>query len=90
MMQIFTRLITKILQALLFAYQCFVSPFLPRSCIFKITCSNFAKRALKKYPVFKAIKFITLRLLMCNNYLFLQKIIRRKKLLLKNSASKNH
>ncbi len=56
------------LQLLLFLYQSCISPFLPRSCIFKPTCSCYAQGVLKKYTLPKALYLIIKRLVRCNPF----------------------
>lgn len=47
-------------------YQCMLSPFLPNSCRFQPTCSEYALQAFRKYPVFKAFKLSFKRISRCH------------------------
>ena len=73
------KIVKKLCILFVLFYKFVISPFLPRSCLFKITCSTFAINVLKKYTILKAIKLIVFRLLICNNCNRLNKIIRRNK-----------
>ena len=49
-------------------YKYCISPLLPQSCIFQPTCSEYAKQAIKKYPLYKAIYLILRRILRCHTF----------------------
>ncbi|QEK39609.1 membrane protein insertion efficiency factor YidD [Candidatus Sneabacter namystus] len=52
------------------AYQYLISPVLFRNCcIFHISCSSYALRALRKYRIEKAILLTTIRIARCNTFL---------------------
>jgi len=43
-----------------------ISPFLPRSCRFTPTCSEYAREALKQFGFFKGIWLGTKRIIRCH------------------------
>jgi len=47
-------------------YQIFLSPWLPNSCRFTPTCSQYAIEALKVHGPFKGLWLATWRILRCN------------------------
>jgi hypothetical protein len=47
-------------------YQKFISPYLPTSCIFYPTCSEYTKQAIEKYGILKGLIFGIWRVLRCN------------------------
>ena len=49
-------------------YQKLLSPWLPPTCRFTPTCSQYAKEALKKYGVFQGIFLALKRLLKCHPF----------------------
>ncbi|MCX5709356.1 MAG: membrane protein insertion efficiency factor YidD [Candidatus Omnitrophica bacterium] len=49
-------------------YQKAVRPFLPRSCRFTPSCSEYSKQALEKYGVIKGGALAGKRLLCCHPY----------------------
>lgn len=49
-------------------YQKVISPFLPPSCRFIPTCSEYSYQALKKYGVFKGSILSLWRILRCNPF----------------------
>jgi len=53
---------------IIFLYQKMISPWLPSSCRFYPSCSNYSKNAILKHGIFKGI-FLTLkRLLKCHPF----------------------
>ena len=48
------------------AYQLVISPWLPNSCRFTPTCSQYGIEALQKHGLFKGGYLLTKRLLRCN------------------------
>lgn len=56
----------KILIFLIELYQNYVAPFLPKSCRFYPTCSNYAKEALIKYGFIKGSIKALIRLSKCH------------------------
>jgi putative membrane protein insertion efficiency factor len=48
-----SRLPRLLVRALIRGYQKLISPFLPASCRFSPTCSNYALQAVDKYGVLK-------------------------------------
>ncbi|HDZ89323.1 MAG: membrane protein insertion efficiency factor YidD [Deltaproteobacteria bacterium] len=49
-------------------YQHLVSPFLPPSCRFYPTCSNYARLAFKKYGILKGGWLALVRISKCNPF----------------------
>ncbi|MCE2416393.1 membrane protein insertion efficiency factor YidD [Candidatus Poribacteria bacterium] len=49
-------------------YRRFISPFLPPSCRFYPTCSQYALQALKRYGAFKGCWLTIKRLSKCHPY----------------------
>lgn len=49
-------------------YQKFISPFLPRSCRFYPTCSQYSKEAIIKYGILKGSIKSIIRILKCNPF----------------------
>jgi len=47
-------------------YQILISPYLPNSCRYTPTCSNYAIEALKKHGVIKGVYLSIRRILSCN------------------------
>ncbi len=47
-------------------YQKFISPYLPKSCRYTPTCSQYAVEALKKYGLFKGGWLAFRRILRCH------------------------
>jgi putative membrane protein insertion efficiency factor len=49
-------------------YQIAISPFLPPSCRFEPSCSQYGTQAFKKYHFFKALYLTIWRILRCNPF----------------------
>ncbi|MBC8313460.1 MAG: membrane protein insertion efficiency factor YidD [Candidatus Cloacimonetes bacterium] len=49
-------------------YQNLISPMFPKSCRFVPSCSNYSKRAFKKYGIFKGFYLSVYRILRCNPF----------------------
>lgn len=47
-------------------YKFFISPFLPKSCRFDPSCSQYALESLNKHNVLKAITLIFKRIIKCH------------------------
>ncbi|MEY3854286.1 MAG: hypothetical protein RIS68_300 [Bacteroidota bacterium] len=47
-------------------YQSLLSPFLPNSCRFQPTCSEYAKQAFIKYGFFKGFRLAIRRISRCH------------------------
>ena len=60
------KVISKILITLIKFYQYFISPFLPKSCKFQPTCSEYAIIALSKYKL-KGIMMTIKRVIKCSS-----------------------
>ena len=50
------------------AYKKFVSPFLPKSCRYYPTCSDYAREAIEKFGVLKGITMSAGRVLRCHPF----------------------
>jgi uncharacterized protein len=61
-------LIKKFLLALIDFYKKAISPYLPRSCRFTPTCSEYAKQAIIKHGAFKGIGLAIYRVSRCNPF----------------------
>lgn len=57
---------TFILKILVKGYQRLISPFLPPSCRFYPSCSQYCLEALEKHPLHRALWLSTWRLLRCH------------------------
>ncbi|UCG78912.1 MAG: membrane protein insertion efficiency factor YidD [Nitrospirota bacterium] len=58
-------------QAMIFlirAYQYMISPFLPSSCRFSPTCSEYSKEAIEKYGPLKGSILTIKRILKCHPF----------------------
>ncbi len=62
----FRQILTAPLLLLIRFYQRFISPYLPNSCRYTPTCSQYAVEALKKYGLFKGGWLAFKRILRCN------------------------
>ncbi|CAN5726091.1 membrane protein insertion efficiency factor YidD [soil metagenome] len=49
-------------------YQTWISPFLPPSCRFTPTCSEYTKQAVEKYGAFRGTWMGTKRILRCQPF----------------------
>lgn len=49
-------------------YQIFISPILPKSCIFNPTCSEYAIIAIKKYGIIYGLYLSIKRIIRCHPY----------------------
>jgi len=49
-------------------YQKFISPFLPPSCRFVPSCSEYSYQAIEKYGILKGMILATWRILRCNPF----------------------
>ncbi|MGB9891510.1 MULTISPECIES: membrane protein insertion efficiency factor YidD [Thermodesulfovibrio] len=58
---------SKILLILIKIYRRFVSPFMPSTCRFIPTCSDYAEQAIKKYGI-KGIFLAIKRILKCHPF----------------------
>ena len=47
-------------------YQLMLSPYLPRTCRYYPSCSNYALEALQRYGVFKGLYLTSRRMLRCH------------------------
>ncbi|PKN77919.1 MAG: membrane protein insertion efficiency factor YidD [Candidatus Cloacimonetes bacterium HGW-Cloacimonetes-1] len=50
------------------AYQVLVSPYLPKSCRFMPTCSEYGRQAFMKHNFIKALYLTVWRVLRCNPF----------------------
>lgn len=58
----------KMIIALIYNYQIYVSPKLKTECLFEPSCSNYALQAIQKYGLLKGSPKNLLRLLKCNSF----------------------
>jgi uncharacterized protein len=56
----------KILAGIITLYQKTISPFLPQSCRFYPTCSEYSRQAILKYGSIKGLGMAAWRILRCN------------------------
>jgi uncharacterized protein len=49
-------------------YQCLISPFLPKSCRFAVSCSEYAKLAIVEHGTIKGVWLTVGRLLRCQAF----------------------
>lgn len=64
----FAESVVQLLDRLLLWYKKYLSPFLPRSCRFEPTCSEYAREALRKYGLWRGLLLSLWRVLRCNPY----------------------
>jgi putative membrane protein insertion efficiency factor len=55
-----------ILAGFIALYQKTISPFLPQSCRFYPTCSEYSRQAILKYGTIKGLRMAAWRILRCN------------------------
>ncbi len=60
------QLLVQILLILLKIYQGMISPFLPNSCRYQPTCSEYTKQALVKYGLIKGLQLSFKRISSCH------------------------
>ncbi|MGK5094895.1 membrane protein insertion efficiency factor YidD [Deltaproteobacteria bacterium TL4] len=53
---------------MIYGYQRWISPFLPKSCRFYPTCSQYAIEAYQRFGLFKGTWLAVLRLLKCHPF----------------------
>lgn len=58
--------LSKVMLALITFYKSAISPFLPSSCRYYPTCSEYGMQAIKKYGPFKGGWLTIKRILSCN------------------------
>ena len=56
----------KIVLALIVFYKKAISPYLPQSCRFHPTCSEYSMQAVEKYGAFKGTILSVKRIIRCN------------------------
>jgi hypothetical protein len=49
-------------------YKTYISPFLPRSCRYFPSCSDYAIEALERYGAIKGMAMAVMRISRCNGY----------------------
>ena len=64
-------MLKKIFVFIVILYQRLVSPYLPQSCRFQPTCSEYAKEAIEKYGIIKGVTLASKRLTKCHPIKFL-------------------
>lgn len=60
------KFLRKVVSAPIIFYQYGISPFLPASCRFTPTCSEYAKQAIMKHGVLKGTKLAAKRIAKCH------------------------
>lgn len=60
------KIILKVLIGMVRFYQCCISPYIPPSCRFTPTCSQYAIEALRKHGPWKGLWLTIKRILRCN------------------------
>jgi putative membrane protein insertion efficiency factor len=58
----------RVLLAIIRFYKRAISPYLPPSCRFTPTCSEYAVEAIQKYGAFKGLGLAVWRVLRCNPF----------------------
>jgi len=58
----------RILIILIRFYQKAISPYLPRSCRFYPTCSDYAIQAIQRHGISKGLGLALIRILKCNPF----------------------
>ncbi|MDA8111158.1 MAG: membrane protein insertion efficiency factor YidD [Nitrospiraceae bacterium] len=56
------------MQGLISLYQRYISPFLPQSCRFYPSCSEYARLSFKQYPFHRALIKSLFRILRCHPF----------------------
>jgi uncharacterized protein len=64
----FTGMVGRLLVIMIRCYQKAISPFLPNSCRFWPTCSDYAIEAILKYGAVKGILKTSLRVMKCHPF----------------------
>ena len=64
-------MLKKIFIFIIILYQRLVSPYLPQSCRFQPTCSEYAKESIEKYGIIKGATLASKRLVKCHPIKFL-------------------
>ena len=59
-------MLKKIFVFIIILYQRLISPYLPQSCRFQPTCSEYAKEAVEKHGIIKGSKLAFKRLMRCH------------------------
>lgn len=68
LIELLNTIFTKSMLLLIKFYQLFLSPYLPPSCIYNPTCSEYAKEAIRKYGCVKGSFLSLKRLLRCHPF----------------------
>ncbi|MBI4697907.1 MAG: membrane protein insertion efficiency factor YidD [Nitrospirae bacterium] len=50
------------------AYKLFLSPFMPQSCRFYPSCSDYCMKAIEKYGLLKGLRFFLNRFIKCHPF----------------------
>ena len=64
-------MLKKIFLFIIILYQRLVSPYLPQSCRFQPTCSEYTKEAIEKHGIIKGFTLASKRLTKCHPIKFL-------------------
>jgi len=63
-----SKILRKIFTLPIIFYKRFISPLLPKSCIYTPTCSEYMKDAILKHGILKGFILGFLRILRCNSF----------------------
>ncbi|MDH3328721.1 MAG: membrane protein insertion efficiency factor YidD [Desulfobulbaceae bacterium] len=66
--QVKSSVLVRCCVASLRSYKKFISPFLPPSCRFTPTCSEYAMEAVQRHGVIRGLAFSAFRLLRCHPF----------------------
>ena len=59
-------MLKKIFVFIIILYQRLVSPYLPQSCRFQPTCSEYTKEAIENHGIIKGVRLALKRLIKCH------------------------
>ena len=59
-------MLKKIFLFIIILYQRLVSPYLPQSCRFQPTCSEYTKEAIENHGIIKGVRLALKRLIKCH------------------------
>tara|TARA_B100000029_G_C17278607_1_gene852644 strand:+ start:512 stop:745 length:234 start_codon:yes stop_codon:yes gene_type:complete len=59
-------MLKKIFVFIIILYQRLVSPYLPQSCRFQPTCSEYTKEAIENHGIIKGVRLASKRLIKCH------------------------
>ncbi|MDP8267102.1 MAG: membrane protein insertion efficiency factor YidD [Candidatus Tenebribacter davisii] len=62
------KIFNKVVLLIITFYRNYISVYLPPTCRFSPTCSQYSYQAFQKYPFFKALKLSIFRILKCHPF----------------------